>query len=63
MQREREDKLITILKNKLEPFVEGRTEEFVKWANSEARRLSGAGTLSYFPQLVVYIVSKSFLRI
>lgn len=43
MQKEREDKLVTTLKNKLEPFVEGQTDEFVNWATAEARRLSTAG--------------------
>ncbi|KAE8735795.1 DNAJ heat shock N-terminal domain-containing protein isoform 2 [Hibiscus syriacus] len=42
IQKEREEKLITLLKIRLEPFVEGQTLEFIKWANSEARRLSKA---------------------
>ncbi|MBA0591767.1 hypothetical protein Gorai_008766, partial [Gossypium raimondii] len=42
VQKEREEKLITLLKNRLEPFVEGQTDEFINWANSEARRLSKA---------------------
>lgn len=45
MQKEREEKLITVLKNRLEPFVEGQEAEFIKWANSEAARLSAAGIL------------------
>uniref|UniRef100_A0A2P2K1X6 Chaperone protein dnaJ 10 n=1 Tax=Rhizophora mucronata TaxID=61149 RepID=A0A2P2K1X6_RHIMU len=48
LQKEREEKLITILKNCLEPFVEGQVDEFVKWANSEARRLSRAGILLFY---------------
>lgn len=47
VQKEREEKLITLLKNRLEPFVEGQTDEFINWANSEARRLSKAGKLFY----------------
>ena len=47
MQKEREDKLVTTLKNKLEPFVEGQTDEFVNWATAEARRLSTAGNQSH----------------
>ncbi|KAF3543108.1 hypothetical protein DY000_02002819, partial [Brassica cretica] len=42
LQKEREDKLAATLKNKLEPFVEGRTDEFIEWANKEAKRLSSA---------------------
>lgn len=44
LQKEREDKLAATLKNKLEPFVEGQTNEFIEWANEEAKRLSSAGT-------------------
>ena len=43
LQKEREDKLAATLKNKLEPFVEGRTDEFTEWANQEAKSLSSAG--------------------
>ncbi|GLT86193.1 hypothetical protein SLE2022_043490 [Rubroshorea leprosula] len=41
-QKEREEKLITILKTRLEPFVQGQIDEFTQWANSEARQLSTA---------------------
>lgn len=47
LQKEREDKLAATLKNKLEPFVEGRTDEFIEWANEEAKRLSSAGTKTF----------------
>ncbi|KAG9142516.1 hypothetical protein Leryth_017019 [Lithospermum erythrorhizon] len=42
LQKERSDKLITILKDRLQPFVEDRNDEFTNWATSEARRLSQA---------------------
>ena len=48
LQNEREVKLITILKNRLQTFVEGSTDEFIKWANLEARRLSQAGNFYFF---------------
>lgn len=49
LQKEREEKLITNLKNRLEPFVEGQTDEFIQWANSEACRLSAAGKIFLAP--------------
>lgn len=46
LQKEREEKLIEHLRKRLQPFVEGKKEEFIKWANTEASRLSQAGIFS-----------------
>lgn len=45
LQKEREDKLVKILIDRLHPYVEGHIEEFVDWATSEAIRLSQAGKI------------------
>lgn len=47
IQKEREEKLIKILKGRLQPYVAGNKVEFVNWATTEAHHLSQAGkTLS-----------------
>lgn len=61
VQKEREEKLIVILKDRLNPYVQGNKEEFVAHAEAEVVRLSNAGNhlLLHLSQIVyLYFVAR-----
>jgi len=47
VQKEREEKLAEILKNRLHLYVQGNKEEFVHLAEAEVSKLSNAGLCHY----------------
>jgi hypothetical protein len=47
IQKAREDKLVVNLLQKIEPYVNGRKDEFVDWARRERETLKESGKHSY----------------